>query len=201
MDKYQELRAILSGRVTFFNGAYTAASSLWKAGFVGMFGGSETATVRGIRRAVRYYQADSADAGSYAARGIFGKLGRPVHFQSEPEAKACFLRNYLGNPVVLTLEESDRGIRIDAYTARTLLADMNLRYAFRVFEKHLPDNMSVVFSPDGGQKPDVPKTRESRKERKTRKKAEKLEKKAQRVNAKAQAAADAWHRSGKDSEQ
>ena len=192
MDKYTEIRKILSGRVALVHGAYTAASAPWRTGLAGMFSGSEAAQILGICRMVRRYQSESVDAAVYAARSIFGKLGHPVLFQSEPGLKSCFLRNYLGNPVVLTLEESDEGIRIDAYTARTVFSGMNLRHAFGVFEKHLPDDMRVTLSPgeenNGGK---VPRMRESRRDRKARKKAEKLEKRAEKINARAQAAAQA----------
>lgn len=148
MDKYQEMRTILSGKVNFVNGAYTAAPSLWKAGFVGMFSGSDAARILGVRRMTRAYQSGSVDAGIHIARNIFEKLGRPTYFQSEPTLQACFLRNYMGNPVILTLGEFSEGIRIDAYTARTLLSGLSLSYAFRLFEKHLPDDMRAAVLPE-----------------------------------------------------
>lgn len=190
MNKYQEMRTILSGRVVFVNGAYSAATSLWKAGFVGMFSGSDTAGILGIRMAVRHYQSDSIDAGIFTAKNIFNKLGRPIRFQSDPMLPACFLRNYIGNPVILLLGEDDAGIRIEAYTARTILAGMNLRKAFRMFENQLPEDMLTIISSDGEKAKNV-KTKESRKERRARQKAEKLEKRAERINTRAQAAAQA----------
>ena len=197
MDKYQEIRTILSGRVSFVNGAYSAASSLWKAGFVGMFSGSDTIRFRGVRQAVRQYQSNSVDAGIHTAKNIFDKLGRPIRFQSEPALSACFLRNYLGNPIILVLGETDEGIRVDAYTAPTILSGFHLRHAFQVFEKHLPDDMRPTIQPVEEKK--MPQVRESKKEQKARKKMEKLEKKAEQINAKMQAAAQAAKRSGEDS--
>ena len=190
MDKNQEIRAILSGKVTFSNGAYSVALSVWKTGLVGLFSGSDMVKILGTVRMARHYQSDSVDAAVYTAKSIFGKLGHPIRFQSEPGLSSCFLHNYLGNPVILTLEESREEICVNAYTARTLFSGMNLRYAFRVFEKHLPDDMRVTISPEEKMKvKNAPKMRESRKERKAKKRAEKLEKRAQRASAKAQAAA------------
>ena len=91
----------------------------------------------------------------------------------------------------MTLEETDGGIRVDAYTARTLLSGLNLRYAFQVFEKHLPDDMCAENLPKENKVAKMPKMRESRRDLRARKKLEKLEKKAERINAKAQAAAQA----------
>ena len=191
MDKNREIYAILSGRITFFNGAFVAASSAWKSGLMGSFNGADMVRIFGVTQMVRHYQSDSVDAAVYEAKSIFSKLGRAVRFQSEPELRACFLRNYLGNPVVLTLEETGDGIRIDAYTARTLFSGVSLRHAFQVFEKYLPEDMMVTLTSDGAGKAKVPRLQESRKERKAKKKAEKLEKRAEKINAKAQAAAQA----------
>lgn len=185
MDRYQEICTILSGRVSFVNGAYSAASSLWKASFVGMFSGSDVIRSRGIQQAVRHYQSNSVDAGIHTAKNIFEKLGRPIRFQSEPALPACFLRNYLGNPIVLVLGETDEGIRIDAYTARTLFSGIDLHRAFQTFEKHLPEDMRLTIQPVEEKK--MPKVLESRKDRRVRKKLEKLEKKAERANARVQA--------------
>ena len=191
MDKYQEMRTILSGRVNFVNGAYLAAPSLWKASFVGMFIGSDNIKFRGIRRAVRYYQSNSVDAGIHTAKNIFEKLGRPIHFQSEPTLQACFLRNYLGSPIILTLGETNEGICIEAYTARTLLSGIDIHRAFQTIEKHLPEEMRPIILPTEEKKQNVLEVRESRKDQKTRKKMEKLEKRAERANARVQAAAQA----------
>ena len=192
MDKNQEIRAILSGKVSFFQGAYLVPPSMWKTGSVGLFNGGDMVKFFGTVRTARLYQSDSVDAAVYTAKSIFGKLGHPIRFQSDPKLSSCFLHNYLGNPVILTLEETKEGIRINAYTARTLFSGMNLRYAFRVFEKHLPDDMRVTISPEEKVKDkNAPKLRGSRKERKAKKKAEKLEKRAQRLNAKAQAVTQA----------
>ena len=191
MDKNHEIRAILSGKVAFANGAYSVAST-WKTGLVGMFNGGDKVKIFGISQMMRQYQSDSVDAAVYAAKSIFSKLGRSIRFQSEPELKACFLQNYLGNPVVLTLEETDEGVCVVAYTARTIFSGINLYHAFQTFEKHLPEDMRVTFFPDGeGKMEKVPKTREKHKDRRAKKRAEKLEKRAERINAKAKAAAQA----------
>lgn len=195
MDKNREIYAILSGRVSFVNGAYTAASSAWKTTLTGTFNGADSVRLFGVSQMVRHYQSDSADAAVYAAKNVFGKLGRSVRFQSEPGLQACFLRSYLGNPIILTLEEAGDGILVNAYTARTMFAGTNLRHAFQVFEKHLPDDLPVALMHDEqARNKKVPRMQESRKERRAKKKAEKLEKRAERINAKAQAAAEAVSR-------
>lgn len=60
----------------------------------------------------------------------------------------------------MTLEEADGEIRIEAYTARTLLSGLNLRYAFQVFEKHLPDDMCAENLPKENKAAKMPKMRE-----------------------------------------
>ena len=185
MEKSKEIRLILSSRVAFRNGAYMAAPSLGKLNFVGLYDGSKAAMMFGVLSRRRQYYCPSMDAAVYSVENIFEKLGRPVYFQSDPEQLACLIRMIIGNPVILTMDEEDEGIVIGAYTARTLLAPLTARRAFRSFERHLPEGVCLEFVAS-----DLPKEpRETWRQRRVRKKTAKWEKRAMKVNAKVQSVA------------
>ena len=185
MEKSKEIRAILSSRITFHNGAYMAAPSLAKVRFLGLYDGSKAAILFGVLRRQRQYYCESKDAAVYSVEKIFMKLGRPVYFQSAPEQLACLMRMIIGNPVILTMDEEEDGVVISGYTARSLFAFLTVRRAFRSFERHLPEEVRLEFVPS--ELPQEP--RETLRERRIRKRAAKWEKRAARVNAKAQAVA------------
>lgn len=182
MDKYQEIRTILTGRVAYSNGAYVAAESLLKMNYQGTYNGSSAARIFGISCRSNLYQADSMDAAAFTTRKIFEVLGRPVLLRSAPEVPACMLRQLLANPVILTLEQENEKLIVSAYTARTVLSFLSLSRAIRRFEKQLPEGMRTDFREDVSVEK---QKRETRKERKARKKAEKWTKKAEKAAEKA----------------
>lgn len=193
MDKFKELRLILAGRVSFTDGAYVAEPALLRGQLVGMFGGSDRARIMGVRSAARIYPMKDPEAGYRTAQTIFDQIGRRVLLASEPEMKACFVRNYLGNPAVLTVEKKEQGLYLAAFTARTALSALHLRYAFRAFEKRLPAELQTgaATAAEGPKREKARREKPKRKDRKSekaRRKAEKLEKRAAQASARAQAA-------------
>ena len=182
MEKSKEIRTILSGRVTFYNGAYMAAPDLRHVSFVGLYDGSNTALFFGFSEKSRKYRAGSMDAAVMSMGKIFVQLGRPVYFESDPEQPARLIRVF-GNPVILTMDYVDDNILISAYTARKLLAFLTLNQAFHNLERHLPEEARLDFISE--KLPREP--RETMRQRRVRKKTEKWERKAQRYEAKARA--------------
>ena len=183
MEKLQEIRSILSSRVMFRDGAYMAAPKLHNLGFVGMYDGSKAASMFGVTSRSRRYEAESMDAAVLGMQKIFSKLGRPVRFESDPEQPARLVR-MISNPVILTMDCEEDGLVISAYTARTILAFLTLKQAFRQLERHLPEDVRLSFMAMN-----LPKEpRETLRERRQRKKTEKWERKAQRYEVKAQKA-------------
>ena len=183
MDTAREIRTILASRVTYHDGAYMAAPNLRHIGFLGLFEGSNAAMLFGVASRERSYRAESMDAAAVAIDKIFGKLGRPVYFESDPERSARLMRVF-GNPVILTMGYADDAVVIGAYTARRLLSFLTLRRAFQSLERHLPEEFRLSFM-----SVDVPgQPRETLGQRRIRKKREKWERRAQRYEARARAA-------------
>ena len=193
MDKVKEIRAILSGRTYFQNGAYVAADRLLRMNFQGVNSGSFAVSFFGVNHLIRHYEAEDSAAAIERALRIFKSLGRPVLFTESPEEKACLVRPPFGNPSVMILEQTDKGFLLHVYTARTPLSVLSRTRAVTAFEKRLPQEMrsSMEMTNEAAPKAE----RKSRKVRKAQRKAAKWEKKAakaekrtQRAQAAAQAA-------------
>ena len=178
MDKEHEIRAILSGRTNFQNGAYVAADGLFHMNFQGVNNGSFAVSLFGISHLVRRYQAKDPNAAVGQALEIFSVLGRPVLFRGSPEEMACLVRPPFGNPSVMTLEQCPDGMLLNVYTARALVSPLSRRRAIAAFESRLPAELRDDFEAKNEQE-HLPK--ESRKSRKARRKARKWEKRAERA--------------------
>lgn len=178
MDKVREIRAILSGRTNFRNGAYVAADGLLHMNFQGVNNGSLAVSLFGVNHLVRHYQTKDPDAAVDQALEIFSVLGHPVLFSESPEELACLVRPPFGNPSIMTLERSEDGMLLNVYTARTLLAALSRSRAVSAFEKRLPQELrSTLETANEVEK----KEKVSRKVRKAQRKAAKWEKKAEKA--------------------
>ena len=178
MDKVKEIRAILSGRTYFQNGAYMAADRLINVNFQGVNSGSFAVSFFGVNHLIRHYEAKDPAAAAEQAMEIFGVLGRPVLFSESPEEKACLVRPPFGNPSIMVLEQTETGLLLNVYTARTPLAALSRSRAVSAFEKRLPQELrSALETANEVEKKD----RESRKVRKAQRKAAKWEKKAEKA--------------------
>ena len=192
MDKLREIRAILSGRTYFQNGAYVAADRLLKIRFQGVNSGSFAASFFGVSHLIRHYEAKDPAAAAKQAMEIFNALGHPVLFTESPEEKACLVRPPFGNPSVMVLEQTKSGLLLNVYTARTLVAALSRTRAVAAFEKRLPQELRTTLEHTNEVERREKKSRRARKaERKAakwEKKAEKAEKHSARVKAEAEAA-------------
>lgn len=181
MDKEREIRAILSGRTNYRNGAYVAADGLFHMNFQGVNNGSLSVSLFGVNHLVRYYQAKDPNAAVDQALKIFSVLGHPVLFSESPEEMACLVRPPFGNPSVMTLEQIKDGMVLNVYTARTLLSALSRHRAITAFENRLPAELRDDFD-TRNERQTEPK--ENRKTRKARRKAKKWEKRVARAEKK-----------------
>ena len=179
MDKEKEIRAILSGRTYFQNGAYMAADRLTKINFQGISSGSFAVSFFGVNHLTRRYQAKEPEIAAESAIKIFSRLGRPVRFVSAPEEMACLVRPPFGNPSVMCLEQTEEGLLLNVYTARTPLAALSRMRAIAAFEKNLPQELRSGLEAENVAVPKAEK--KSRKARKAQRKAAKWEKKARKA--------------------
>ena len=181
MDKIREIRAILSGRVTYRNGAYAAADSLRNMRFQGFYNGSLRVSLYGVGSQCRRYYAEDVDAALMQALESLIQMGRPVTFSEDPDAVACLYRP-LGNPLILTLEPETDGMTLEIYTARTPLAQWHCSRAVSVFERNLPEELRTQLKAETVTEPKPAK--ENRRTRKARRKADKWARKAGKAEAK-----------------
>lgn len=193
MDKIKEIRAILSGRTYFQNGAYVAADRLIRMNFQGVNSGSFAVSFFGVNHLIRHYETKDPTAVVERAMRIFKTLGRPVLFTQSPEEKACLVRPPFGNPSIMILEQTDKGFLLNVYTARTLLAVLSRSRAVAAFEKRLPQelrsNMEATNEAVSKEERKNRKARRAqRKAAKWEKKATKAEKRTRRMKAQAQSA-------------
>ena len=179
MDKEKEIRAILSGRTYFQNGAYMAADRLTKINFQGVSSGSFAVSFFGVNHLTRRYQAKEPKIAVERVNRIFSRLGHPVRFASTPEEKACLVRPPFGNPSVMCLEQTEEGLLLNVYTARTPLAALSRMRAIAAFEKNLPQELRSGLEAENVAVPKAEK--KSRKVRKAQRKAAKWEKKVRKA--------------------
>lgn len=177
MERSKEIRAILSGRIAFHEGAYIAAPNLRSVRFIGLNDGSNAVTLFGVAKKCRSYSAESMDAAVIGMGRIFAQLGRPVYFESDPELPARLIRVF-GNPVILVMDYVDDSIVVSANTARKVFAFLTLNRAFHYLERHFPEDVRLDFISEN-----LPQ--ETMRQRRIRKKAGKLARKAKRYEAKA----------------
>lgn len=193
MDKAREICAILSGRTNFQNGAYVAADRLIHMNFQGINSGSFAVRFFGVNHLIRHYEAKDPTAALEQALEIFSALGRPVLFSESPEEKACLVRPPFENPSIMTLEQTEQGLLLNVYTARTLLAVLSRARAVAAFEKRLPQELrkNLEATNEAAPKPEKKSRKVRRAQRKAakwEKKATKAEKRTKRMWAEAQAA-------------
>ena len=142
----KEVRDILLRRMVRYDEQFwTVAPSDASFHFHGVRDGAGDVRLFGVTHLTRNYQLAELElsAALSAAEMALHSMGLPIRLRSMPEAKSClFTPNWIA-PVLLAVAQDGAGLRMTAYSGRSLLfGRLRCYIAMRLLERRLPDGIT-----------------------------------------------------------
>ena len=142
----KEVRDILMGRIVQKNEQFwTAAPSDAKFRFHGIKDGAGDVRLFGVTHLTQRCGPSEmeSDAAFAEVEAALYSMGRPVLLASLPKSKGClYAPNWIA-PVLLTVEQENDGLKMTAYTGRSLLiGHFRCRIALWLLKQRLPERIT-----------------------------------------------------------